>query len=231
MPHGAAAHRPRRLDRPGARRRARVRGARPRCRHPRGHDHRRLREDGRGDRKKRADLAGVRRRGGRGCGLQEPAPGRRLSGRCGHGRADEVDPRVRPRAPRGQTEDRAVFAAPGRGDGHDGRRRQRRAGPQPGQHRRRYGDPGHGGGQGRFGHDPHRRQLLLDRRCRREGPRHLRRHPEVRGLYHVGPHCGGASDICVHRRRRPCDAHAAADPVPHLGHRLAAVDCAGHGAR
>ena len=52
------------------------------------------------------------------------------------------------------------------------------------------------GRQGRVGHDPGGRQLLLHRGGRGEGPRDLRGYPEVRRLHHVRAHRRGHNQAC-----------------------------------
>ena len=64
----------------------------------------------------------------------------------------------------------------------DGRRRERRAGPQALRHRHRDGDHRHGGLEGGRGDDPHRRQLRDDREGRRARARPLRQPDEVHPL-------------------------------------------------
>ena len=75
----------------------------------------------------------------------------------------------------------------------DGRRRQRRAGPQEGRHRHRHGDHRHGRDQGSRRHDADRRQLRLHRGGGGRGARHLRQHQEIPDV----------PAVVQHRRNRP----------------------------
>ena len=165
----AAGHGPRAARPGGHRRPAAGRGPR---RHRQGQggrhqgpdDHRRPRRHGRGDR----DRSSASRAG--------PSPAR-SSRRCPTrrpiGKIDEIGviARVAP-------EDKVRLvddpAAQGPHRGHDRRRRERRAGPQDGRHRRGDGHHRHRGLQGGRGDDPDRRQLRDHRQGRGAGPRALR---------------------------------------------------------
>mmetsp|Transcript_32369 Transcript_32369/g.100161 ORF Transcript_32369/g.100161 Transcript_32369/m.100161 type:complete len:420 (+) Transcript_32369:1439-2698(+) len=114
---------------------------------------------------------------------------------------------------------------------HDGRRRQRRARLEGSGHRRVHGPRRHRGRQGRVGHDPHRRQLLLHRQGRPQGPRHLRGHPEVRLVHHVRALRGGLADLLMRGDRAPHHARAAPDPLPRPRDGPAAGHRAGRRAR
>ena len=182
-------------------------------RHPRPHDHRRPRDDRRGDRRTtRHRGAGAHRRRVR-RPLRRPAPRRRRRHR-----------RRRPRRARGQGSPGQHPQGTGKHRRHDGRRRERRSCADQGGHRRGDGDHGHRGDQGRRRDDPHRRQLRHDRHRRRGRSRALRQLDEVRpgpddhaGRVHPAVRRGGHL-----RDRQRHTAPAAADPVDQLRHRCVA---------
>ena len=109
-----------------------------------------------------------------------------------------------PRLPGAQDEDRRCPQGerPDRGD--DRRRRERRAGPETGEHRHRHGDYRDGRLQGVGGHGPDGRQFRQHRLGHRTGPDHLFQHPEVR-LLPAG----------LQRRRDPDRLRRHADGLPH----------------
>ena len=94
--------------------------------------------------------------------------------------------RHRPRRAGAQGPPRGPAPAQGPHRRDDRRRRERRAGPEAGRHRRRDGHHRHRGLEGGRGDDPHRRQLRDDRQGRRAGPGALRQpaalHPVPDGL-------------------------------------------------
>mmetsp|Transcript_30565 Transcript_30565/g.85744 ORF Transcript_30565/g.85744 Transcript_30565/m.85744 type:complete len:382 (-) Transcript_30565:468-1613(-) len=218
------------VDRPGPQGCSRICRESSRRWHPRCDDHRGLREDRDRDRKAgEHHLAGRRHR--RVCvRLQQVAPERRLHRGGRDGRYDEEGALLRAGEARRQAHDREVAPAAGVRERDDRRRRERRARAQRGHDRRGHGRGGNGGGQGRGRDGAAGRQLHAHRGRGREGPRHLRGHPEVRGLHHVGAHRRGDANIFLRRRGAPYDAPASPNPVPHPGDRPAPLSCAGHGA-
>ena len=118
----------------------------------------------------------------------------------------------------------------GRDRRDDRRRRQRRARPARGRHRRGDGPQRHRRGARGRRHRAHRRQLRLDRRRRRGGPRGLRQHPALRAvpLLLQRRRAARVPRLGPERRRDPAAArrHAGARDRPR--HRPAAGDRARH---
>ena len=112
--------------------------------------------------------------------------------------------RVLSRLPGAQDEDRRCPQGARPHRGHDRRRRERRAGPEAGEHRHRHGHYRNGRLQGGGGHGPDGRQLRQHRLGHRAGQDHLFQHPEVR-LLSAG----------LQRRRDPDRLRRHADGAPH----------------
>ncbi len=106
--------------------------------------------------------------------------------------------RVRPGFPGEQDPHCQGLAAQGPGGLYDRRRRQRRPCPEGRGHRLRHGHHRHRRGQGRRGHDPHRRQLR--HHCGRcpGRPWHLRQHQEGGGLPAGHQYRRGAHRVLCH---------------------------------
>ncbi len=131
----------------------------------------------------------------------------------------EHDQRLRPRLGRAQAAGRPRLEAPRPGRGHDGRRRERRAGGEGGRHRHRHGHHRHRRDQGSVRHGADRRQLRLDRQRGGGRPRHLRQHPEVRALPAVVQHGRSAADVRGGAGRLAGAAVGDPDPVDQPGDR------------
>ena len=166
--------------------------------HPGAHDHRRRRHDGCGHRRaaRHPRRGHARRRLRRPVRSRAPGPHRRHRGR-GTGRSRAQGP------PRRHPQEE------GRGRGHDGRRRERRAGHQGRRHRHRHG-LGHRGGQERRTDDPLRRQLRHHRLRGRAGSQDLRQPHQVHPLRprpprRLRPHLPRRVAL-QHRRRRALHA-------------------------
>ena len=204
----------------------------PRGGHPDDHDHGRPSRHGRGDRRRARHRS---RRQPRPLRVGATGDGR---GRAAAGRAAGL--RVRPGEPRAQAADRGGATEAGRGRGHDGRRGERRPGPEARGHRRGDGHRRHRRVQGGGGHGPGGRQLRLDRGRGRGGPRDLRQHPEVppvpallergrgdghvlrrgvRGCHRPAPGGGGATRAAAPRHHDPVG-----QPADRLGPRPRAGD-------